>query len=166
MVAGSQGSITFSKTGLHEIYKFSKGAPRLINLLCDRALLGGFTEQTYYIDKEIVKMAKDNLLGEEKSSRPFYSFSLPKHLTSLRIPSLTIFIFLFAGMILSSRGHFSSLQNAKTFVRERIQYIFFKMPGPIPPSLAAFPLDKSEANNSSKGELKANLEGAFQEVSK
>jgi hypothetical protein len=47
-----------------------------------------------------------------------------------------------------------------------MQYIFFKTPGPIPPSLAAFPLDKSEANNSSKDKLAANLEGAFQEVSK
>ena len=45
MVAGSQGSITFSKSALHEIYKFSKGTPRLINLLCDRALLGGFTNK-------------------------------------------------------------------------------------------------------------------------
>ena len=165
MVAGSQGRITFSKSGLHDIYKFSKGAPRLINLLCDRTLLGGFTEQTHYIDKDIVKMAKDSLLGEEKSSKPFYSFTLPKSLTSLRIPFLTIFTFLLAGMILSSRGYFSSLQNAKTFVRERIQYIFFKMPGPIPPSVAAFPLDKSEAKYSSKSALVGNSEGASQEVS-
>ena len=165
MVAGSQGGITFSKTGLHEIYKFSKGAPRLINLLCDRALLGGFTEQTHYIDKDIIKMAKDSLLGEEKNPRPFYSFSLPKRLTSLRIPFLTIFIFFFAGMILSSQGHFSSLQNAKTFIWGRMQYILSQTPGPTPPSLAVFPLDKHEAKNSSKGELKTNLEGAFQEVS-
>jgi general secretion pathway protein A len=51
MVAGSQGSITFSKSALNEIYKFSKGTPRLVNLLCDRALLGGFVEQNFYIDK-------------------------------------------------------------------------------------------------------------------
>jgi hypothetical protein len=165
MVAGSQGRITFSKSGLHDIYKFSKGAPRLINLLCDRALLGGFTEQTHYIDKDIVKMAKDSLLGEEKSSKPFYSFTLPKSFTSLRIPFLTIFVFLLAGMILLSRGHFSSLQNAKTFIRGRIQYIFYQMPGPIPPSVAAFPLDKSEAKYSLKNELTGNSEGSSQEVS-
>jgi general secretion pathway protein A len=165
MVAGSQGGITFSKTGLHDIYKFSKGAPRLINLLCDRALLGGFIEQTHYIDKEIIKMAKDSLLGEEGSPRPSFSFSLPKSLTSLRIPFLTIFVFLLAGMILSSRGYFSSLQNAKTFICGRIQYIFYQMPGPIPPSFAAFPLDKSEAKYSSKSELTGNSEGTFQEVS-
>ena len=52
MVAGSQGSITFSKSALDEIYKFSKGTPRLVNLLCDRALLGGFVEQTFISIRE------------------------------------------------------------------------------------------------------------------
>jgi general secretion pathway protein A len=165
MVAGSQGSITFSKSGLHDIYKFSKGAPRLINLLCDRALLGGFIEQTHYIDKGIVKLAKGSLLGEEGSPRPSYFFSLPKSLTSLRIPFLTIFIFLLAGMILSNRGYFLSLQNAQSFITERIQYIFCQMPGPVPPSFAASRLDKSEAKYSSKRELTGNSEGAFREVS-
>src|SRR4030043_2257007 len=79
MIAGSQGSITFSKSALNENYKFSKGTPRLINLLCDRALLGGFVEQTYHIDKEIIKKAKDSLLGEEEIPKPFYSFSLPQN---------------------------------------------------------------------------------------
>jgi general secretion pathway protein A len=165
MVAGSQGTITFSKSGLHDIYKFSKGAPRLINLICDRALLGGFTEQTHYIDKDIIKMAKDSLLGEEKSSKPFYSFTLPKSLTSFRFPLLSIFGFLLAGVILLSQGYLSSLHNAKSFVSERIQYIFSRMPGPIPPSVAAFPLNKSEAKYSSKSQWVGNSEGASQEVS-
>ncbi len=166
MVAGSQGSITFSKSGLHDIYKFSKGAPRLINLLCDRALLGGFIEQTRYIDRGIIKLAKDSLLGEEECPKPFYSFALPKSIASLRIPFLTIFIFLLAGMILSSRGHFSSPQNAKTFIRGRIQNIYSQIPGTTPPSVAALLLDKREADNASKSELTRNAEGASQEVSK
>ena len=83
MVAGSQGSITFSKSALNEIYKFSKGTPRLINLLCDRALLGGFVEQTYHIDKGIIKKAKNSLLGEEESPKPFYSLCLTKKLNPI-----------------------------------------------------------------------------------
>ena len=65
MVAGSQGTITFSRFALSEIYKFSKGTPRLINLLCDRTLLGGFVEQTYRIEKGIVKRARRSLSGED-----------------------------------------------------------------------------------------------------
>jgi hypothetical protein len=110
-------------------------------------------------------MAKDSLLGEEGSSKPFYSFTLPKSLTSLRMPFLGIFVFLLAGVILLNQGYLSSLQNAKTFVRGRIQYIFSQMPGPIPPSVAAFPLDKGKAKYSSKNEITRNSEGASQEVS-
>ena len=73
--AGAQGTITFSRSAFDEIYKFSKGTPRLINLLCDRSLLGGFVDQTYHIDKGIVKKAKKSLLGEETTS-PLRDFRL------------------------------------------------------------------------------------------
>jgi general secretion pathway protein A len=165
MVAGSQGSITFSRSALHEIYRFSKGAPRLINLLCDRALLAGFIQQTYYFDKEIIKLAKDSLLGEEAVPKPFYSFALPRSLSSLRIPFLTIFLFLTAGMILTSQGHFPSHQDAKNAIGGRVQGIYSRISESIPPSIPALPLDKERFQNSAKEPLE-NPERASQEVSK
>ncbi len=39
--------------GYEIIYEFSKGIPRLINLLCDRALLLGFVRETKVLDKGI-----------------------------------------------------------------------------------------------------------------
>ncbi len=166
MVAGSQGSITFSKSALHEIYKFSKGTPRLINLLCDRALLGGFSEQTYYIDKGITKIAKESLLGEEESPKPSYFFTLPRSLTSLRIPFLTIFILLLAGVILTSQGHRPWFQNVKNFVWGRIQEICLQIPGTTLCSVSALSLDKGQGKDSSEGELTKNSEVASQEGSK
>jgi general secretion pathway protein A len=70
LVAGAQGNVTFSNPALDEIYQFSKGIPRLINLLCDRALLAGFVEQIYHMDGEIIQKAKRSLLGMEGNSRP------------------------------------------------------------------------------------------------
>jgi general secretion pathway protein A len=67
-VAGGQGNITFSDAALYEIYLFSEGIPRLINLLCDRALLAAFVEQTYHIDKKIIHKAKGSLLGKEENA--------------------------------------------------------------------------------------------------
>jgi general secretion pathway protein A len=166
MVAGSQGSITFSKSALNEIHKFSKGTPRLINLLCDRALLGGFVEQTYHIDKGILKKAKDSLLGEEESPKPFYSFALLKSLTPLRIAFLTIFIFLLSGMILMSQGYFSSFKNAKNFIWGRIQDIYSQIPGTGPPSASTHPLDNERVQNPTKSEPAQDLEEPPQEVSK
>jgi general secretion pathway protein A len=166
MVAGSQGSITFSKSALNEIYRFSKGTPRLINLLCDRALLGGFVEQTYHINRRIIKKAKDSLLGEEESPKPFYSFSLPKSLSPLRIAFLTIFIFLLSGMILMSQGYFSSFQNAKNFIGGRIQNIYLQIPSTTSPSASTISLDKEQVQDSPKNEPVKDSERASQEVSK
>jgi general secretion pathway protein A len=166
MVAGSQGSMTFSKSALDEIYKFSKGTPRLINLLCDRALLGGFVEQTYHIDGGIIKKARESLSGEEQSPKSFYSFSLSKSLPSFRIVRLTIFLFLLAGMVLTNTGHWASHQSTKNFIRERIQEIYFKIPCTARPSVSAMTFDKDQVQNSTTRGSSKESEEASQEVSK
>jgi general secretion pathway protein A len=166
MVAGSQGSITFSKSALHEIYRFSKGAPRLINLLCDRSLLAGFIQQTYYLDKEIIRLAKDSLLGEEAVPKPFHSLGLPRSLSSLRIPFLTIFLFLMAGLISTSQGHFPSDQATKNSIGGRVQGAYSQIPGSISPSVPNLPQDKEGFQNFVKNRPSKNLERASQEVSK
>ena len=74
-VAGAQGNITFSNGALSEIYQYSKGIPRLINILCDRALLAGFVDQTYQIDRRIVDKARVSLLGKEGDAGPLRFFT-------------------------------------------------------------------------------------------
>jgi general secretion pathway protein A len=103
--AGDQGNVTFSRSAFKEIYKFSKGTPRLINLLCDRSLLGGFVDQTNHIDGRIVKKAKKSLLGEESASTPSRALVLLSFITPLRI-FLVITLFLVASMTLSSQTQF------------------------------------------------------------
>lgn len=41
-MAGGASAEIFGEGALREIFKFSKGTPRLINLVCDRALLAGY----------------------------------------------------------------------------------------------------------------------------
>ncbi len=148
-VAGANGNINFSKSALREIYKFSKGTPRLINLLCDRALLGGFVHQTCHINKGIIKEAKKSLLGEEADRAPSHSWLL-KPLTALRIALLTIFLILFAGIVLSSQIYFSSFQTAKNFIGERIQDIYLQISGTNNQTVLTIPLDKEQLQNSQK----------------
>ncbi len=159
MVAGSQGSITFSKSALAGIYKFSRGTPRLINLLCDRALLGGFVEQTHHIDKTIIKKAKNSILGEEERPKSFYSFSLSKSLPSFRIVLLGIFLFLLAGMILTNQGYFVPFQNAKNFIWGITQ-------GNTSPFASTLLLDKESGQDPAKRDPGKETEKASQEVSK
>lgn len=62
-VAGSDGSITFDTEAIREIYKFSKGGPRLTNAVCDNALLAGYVARTKRIDGRCVKKAIQQLEG-------------------------------------------------------------------------------------------------------
>lgn len=62
-VAGSDGSITFSSDAIDEIYKFSEGVPRLINMACDRAMLFGFVLETRHINLDLVKRAVEEIKG-------------------------------------------------------------------------------------------------------
>ena len=53
-VADATLNLNFTKEALDSIYTFTKGTPRLINILCDRALLAGFVAETFLIDDKII----------------------------------------------------------------------------------------------------------------
>ena len=44
----------FMQEAIDAIYDISKGTPRMVNILCDRALLASFVLETYSINKEII----------------------------------------------------------------------------------------------------------------
>jgi len=52
-VAGTKETV-FTSRAIKEIYKFSNGYPRLINIICDQALLTGFVKEKRKIDHKIV----------------------------------------------------------------------------------------------------------------
>ena len=69
-VSGSEEEI-FSPEAIYEIFSFSKGYPRLINTICDRALLTGYILDIQNIDSKIAKKCADELLlpGERDDTR-------------------------------------------------------------------------------------------------
>jgi general secretion pathway protein A len=69
IAGGGQSRILFSSDGLKEIYSYSEGIPRLINLIADRSLLAGMALSTSTIDRRVVREAVENLqLKKPKSS--------------------------------------------------------------------------------------------------
>ena len=69
IASGGQSRILFTSDGLKEIYNYSGGIPRLINLIADRSLLAGMALSTTTMDRRIVREAVDNLqLKKQKSS--------------------------------------------------------------------------------------------------
>ena len=61
--SGANGLPQFTKWGLWRVYRYSKGIPRLINAVCDKALLAGFVHQTGKINFRIVGQAIRELEG-------------------------------------------------------------------------------------------------------
>ena len=60
-VASAKAKIEFSNEAIDLISRFSAGTPRLINMICDRALLAGFVTETNHIDFNIIKRCTDEL---------------------------------------------------------------------------------------------------------
>jgi type II secretory pathway predicted ATPase ExeA len=59
-IAGSPISL-ISEQAISSIYKYSQGLPRLINTICDNALLEGFLIKAETIDEDIVQTAAIDL---------------------------------------------------------------------------------------------------------
>jgi type II secretory pathway predicted ATPase ExeA len=58
----------FPRKVLHQIYRYSKGIPRIVNTICDRALMAAFIDNKRTISPFHVKKALKSLLGEKAIS--------------------------------------------------------------------------------------------------
>jgi general secretion pathway protein A len=64
-VAGGAPRLRFGTGAFRAIWRYSKGCPRLINLICDRALLAGYTQRSRAITPKLVRRAVLGLQGKE-----------------------------------------------------------------------------------------------------
>jgi general secretion pathway protein A len=64
-VAGNTGTLSFADDAFGKIYDFSRGNPRRINILCDRALLIAYTRNQLEIDGGIIKLAIKDLKSSD-----------------------------------------------------------------------------------------------------
>ncbi len=60
-VAGGSAAVTFTTRALDRVHRLSGGIPRLINLLCDRALLAAYSERTGRIEEGMIVKAAATL---------------------------------------------------------------------------------------------------------
>ena len=63
-IAGlGSGREIFSPSAVREVYQLSGGVPRLVNLLCDRAMLGAYGRQDETVSARLVREAATEVLG-------------------------------------------------------------------------------------------------------
>ncbi len=110
-VAGEHQAI-FSKRALSRIFSLSNGIPRLINVLCDRALLGAYVEEKYMVNAKIVEKAAQEVLGDftEKEQPP-----RPKQLWGKLILAMLVAFLCASGVFyyLNTRESFVSSINSQ-----------------------------------------------------
>jgi general secretion pathway protein A len=93
-VAGAKGMIHFTRWAFRALYRASKGNPRIINAICDRALLIAYSRDKFTIDREIIHQAALNVKGQR------YVYTAPggRSFRKMRVVSAIILIAFFAFM--------------------------------------------------------------------
>jgi general secretion pathway protein A len=102
-VAGIKKEL-FSSSVIDKIFDLSGGIPRLINLLCDRALLGTFVEERERVSSPILKKAASEVFGKKEH------FLMPgkAYIWALTITVITVAAFVFATTFNNSSSNVSN----------------------------------------------------------
>ncbi|MBL1265887.1 ExeA family protein [Methylomicrobium sp. RS1] len=66
----------FKERAIRKIYKLSGGIPRVINILCDRALLGAYAENAAHVTPGMVKNAAQEALAPAEPKWPAWGLAL------------------------------------------------------------------------------------------
>ena len=64
-VAGTEQSL-FTRGALYALWRKSRGVPRVINVIADRALLGAYTRKKHRVDRNILRQAAAEVTGKSK----------------------------------------------------------------------------------------------------
>ena len=104
VTAGAKGGDLFSRRALKRIYHYSQGLPRLINAVCDRALLAGYTGDTARVSSRIADVA----IGDMKRN----TASDARKRRLILLPLFVIFAAFLAAVIYLNRHDFITRFNA------------------------------------------------------
>ena len=73
-VAGARDCHLFDDGAVREIWKRSNGVPRIINVLCDNALVTGYVEEKRPIDRKIIRDVARDMDGPAAVTKPVWSY--------------------------------------------------------------------------------------------
>ena len=105
-VAGGGTRRLFTDPAIKLVARLSRGIPRLINLLCDRALLGAYAENADRVNWKIMRKAGREVLGTDRPS-----------LFSRRLLLMTV-ITLAIGLGMSAAWYYLEIPALETFIKQ------------------------------------------------
>jgi general secretion pathway protein A len=101
-VAGATPKLRFGGGAFRAVWKYSKGYPRLINLICDRALLAGHTNRSLVITRKFVRQAAMALQGVDAGTH--FAPGLFRRMIPYAVPAL-ILLFALCFVVYRSLAH-------------------------------------------------------------
>ena len=84
-IAGATGEI-FNPRAIKEIYSFSRGYPRMINIICNHSLLTGYSKELKSIDELVVKECAAELNGHNHIKKKGEDNLLASHKKGVQQP--------------------------------------------------------------------------------
>jgi len=79
----------FTRSAMKRVYRISTGIPRVINLICDRALLGTYAEHKQQVTPRIISRAADEVLGNRRpGAKPIWIVAAAVLLTIIAVWTL------------------------------------------------------------------------------
>jgi general secretion pathway protein A len=73
-IAGNREAAQFSAQAIDSIFKYSRGIPRLINIICDFLMLSAFAEERIQIDEDMV----GDVIGDLDFENQYWTSVLPE----------------------------------------------------------------------------------------
>ena len=83
-VAGALGEV-LDHGAKNEVFRLSQGVPRLINVICDRALLGAYSQETRTVNRRIIKRAAAEVSGDLGSTSALRSAGIAAAIVTVAI---------------------------------------------------------------------------------
>jgi general secretion pathway protein A len=149
-IASSKSSIHFTRAACRLIYKYSAGIPRLINILCDRALLTAFSRNQKRITGHITRIAIRELTGRRDAGRiGFKGISKPA----------AIFAFASLALLLFFSYYHKSFNPLAVFTK-----ITYQHPQNYPPDPAALEASVSPTASLKARKKKLSTDGAAEDL--
>jgi len=92
-VAGALGEV-IDNAAKKEVFRLSQGVPRLINVICDRALLGAYSQESRIITKRLIKRAAAEVAGELDRSPTMSRMAMALGLVGIAVVIASIWLFM------------------------------------------------------------------------
>ena len=122
-IAGAQGAI-FTDDAINEIYDRSGGIPRLVNIICDNALLNGYAQDQKAVDRKSVREAAKDLDLEMNGS------VITRNIRYIGLAAIIIAVILSAGYLIQMgywfpiyRGILGILQTVQGYLANGFHYV-------------------------------------------